>query len=134
MTYRRGGASGDQPPVLLEAVPVQVTYSVVDEAAPAEAYHPAGPRRRHGLVQFGLEFARAAFGAVLRLTQSLVGILMPLGIAAACVFLAIHFLTDIGNALLYAGVAGGLAAVSFTYCYLTGLLQARIDRFVDRDA
>ena len=111
---------------VLETVPVDATYRVVSDVSPVQAQ----PRARGGAVQFFLEFGWALTNAVMGLVRAVVGLGMPLGVVGIVGFFGLYFLTKHDYALTLAGLSAGVAFVSFTLCYLSGLVEAAGDRFI----
>ena len=110
---------------VIDAVPVETTYSVVEPAPLAPAL-----RGRGGVVQFFLEFGWALTNGLLGVAKSLVGLGMPLGLFGVAAFVGLYFLTRHDYALTLAAVSAGVAFVAFTFCYLSGVVEAMGDRFV----
>lgn len=126
MTYRSSGAAGLPVASVIQARPVETVYRVHETVEPMVSVH----RRRNGLAQFLLEFGQAVFGVVLGVVRAVVGLGMPLGVIAACGFLILYSVIGVQSCLYWAAGSAGLAFVSFAFCYLSGMMQAGVERFV----
>lgn len=115
---------------VIDAQPVDTTYRVVETLVPREPVQ-ASPYR-NGLSQFCIEFGAAVFGLVGGLFRAVVGLGMPIGVLAAIGFLILYGFIKVPSCLYWAAGSAGLAFASFTACYLSGMVQAGVDRFVAR--
>jgi hypothetical protein len=128
MTIRSYGASGVPSVQVIQARPVETVYRVSETVEPLAQV----ARRRSGFVQFFLEFGQALFGVVVGVTRAIVGLGMPLGVLAAIGFLILYGFIGVQSCLYWAAGSGALAFASFAFCYMTGIVQAGVERFVAR--
>lgn len=136
---RRDGFGGERrsPEVtVLDEVPVDPTVTILfrpvlddDDYGVASSAAPVG-RARGGVSQFFLEFGGAVTNLVLGFAKAIIGLGMYLGGFGVVMFVALYFLLKHDYALTLAALSGVLAFASFTFCYLSGVIESKMDRFI----